>query len=178
MPWQKRSALQSVVKQIADSNGRRLQAALMSEGCKAACPEVMDFLTAMGSTSEDDAAMMETMCANKATIECIAGAADCQDDGTKEIEEMGPMLGCVCACPAVMTADIKMEGNTLTPEECKAVSCVKGASGCKAMVDSADADAKKSMDSCDGDGGSSSDHAATQAGPFALLVLSVTALFA
>merc|ERR1712224_861507 len=156
MPSQKRSALQSLVKKIADSNGRRLQAAMMSSDCQAACPGVVDFLTAMGEAAGgDDAAMMDMMCANVDVLTCIAAETVCQDDGTQEITELVPMLGCICACPAVVSSDIEMKGQDLTAEECKIVKCVQDTAACKAVEESADADAKKSMDSC-GAGGSSS----------------------
>jgi hypothetical protein len=175
MPWQKGSALQSVVKRIADSKGRRLQAAMMSADCTTACPGVMDFITEVSQASGDEGTMA-AMCSHLATLTCIATNTVCQDEGSKEITDAAPMMGCACACPAIMTADIEMEGGTLTAEECEIVKCVKGEAGCEPVMASADADAKKSMDSCDAP--PTSDHAATQAVPFALLVLSVTSLFA
>merc|ERR1719198_2922632 len=132
---------------------------MMSADCKAKCPEVMTFLTDVSSAGEDG--MMDAICKHLTTLTCIAENSVCQDEGSKELTDNAGMMGCVCDCPAVMNSDIEMEGQALSAEDCKIVKCVKGADGCKALMDSADANAKKSMDSCDG--GSSSDHAATQA---------------
>jgi hypothetical protein len=175
MPWQKVPDLKSLVNQV-DSNGRRLQAAMMSADCQAACPKIMDFLTALGSmgdAGDDMAKMIEAMCPHEATISCIGANDVCQDDGTAEMNELFGMIGCMCACPEIGTMG-EVKDDTPTAAQCKVLDCVMAAPAdkCGAIQKQAETeeDAKKQIASCAG-GGESSDHAAKVA-PFTLLALS------
>eukprot|EP00746_Dinoflagellata_sp_MGD_P153509 gnl/MRDRNA2_/MRDRNA2_84283_c0_seq1.p1 gnl/MRDRNA2_/MRDRNA2_84283_c0~~gnl/MRDRNA2_/MRDRNA2_84283_c0_seq1.p1 ORF type:complete len:209 (-),score=49.76 gnl/MRDRNA2_/MRDRNA2_84283_c0_seq1:279-905(-) len=188
MPWQKNPALRSLMQQITDSTGRRLQAAMMTDECKAKCPKVMDFLTAVGEAGDDMAKITEKACAHTDTLTCIMSNDDCKDEGTASME---PII-CMCACPdAAAAGEI---GETPTKDQCKAIGCILNADASKCgamqtMVDS-DPEAKKSVESCNanhademkgssggGDGDPSTD-SGTKAVPAALMVVIVSAFFA
>jgi len=195
MPWQKIPALQSVVKQISDKNGRRLQTAMMSEECTTACPKVMDFLTAVKDEGADMAKVLELYCpkyydqgdsrisTHEETVTCLLATAACQDEGGADAIQMFKPIACMCACKGLAN-DPKI-GTTLTTEQCEAVICrngeaMHGEGTCKPIMESLGEDGKKQAASCmekvTQEGKISADDA-TQAGPVAFLVLSVTSLF-
>jgi hypothetical protein len=106
MPWQKTPALASLMKQIADSNGRRLQSKWMDKDCSEACPDTMKFLTAVmeaGDISNDMAKMMEVMCPHEGTILCLASTPACIGKGEEQSAADMLVFPCACACPTLAT---------------------------------------------------------------------------
>jgi hypothetical protein len=186
MPWQKAPALvsqgfASLKKQLADSNGRRLQSKWATPDCMEACPETMDFLTAMSSpenqevlSGDDGAAKMAVMCPHVATMTCLATTEACVAEGEEEYLESLEAVFCGCACPSIMTAG--EIGDTPTPAQCEAMTCVSGEKACATMMETVSDEDQAKMDACGGsDEPPATSDAPVQNAAFAITVMSLTA---
>jgi len=115
------------------SNGRRLQA-VMSDGCKSACPGAMDFVTEMmKNPPKEDATQAEQMksyCPNVDTLVCIGTTAACQDSGKVNPDEDPSGLHCFCSCQGLMSL---VGENPDVSAMCKGdtFSCLKATSSCE-----------------------------------------------
>jgi len=126
-------------------NNRRLQAAIMSEECKAACPGTEAYLKAMteaataatkdGGTRRLDAhmAQMKMMCEHIDAIKCVAANKVCQDEGAEQDAAGQAMLECMCACPKIM--DIGEDMSKVCNDKPGTVGCIKSTSTCSAMAE-------------------------------------------
>jgi len=165
---------------------RRLQA-VHSDACKAACPKVTDLVSAVDSVGDDPAKIIQAMCPYEATVSCVYQKSECQDAETAGMAEIVAQMPCMCACPTLGTKEkagelSKAAGDEPTAEQCKGIfNCVSGTSKCEAVQKEAAADPKasKQMEYCKSTHSAvEASEALTRAPPIALLVLSVTTLFA
>lgn len=155
MPWQKTSALASLVKQITDSNGRRLQANWATPDCLEACPKTMEFLTAMssaGDMGDDMTKVIEAFCPHEEALTCLLTTPACVAEGEEESTASMSSIPCICglntACPSAVTIMNKEVGDDPTPEQCAMMLCVLGEKKCTTVVASMDPEDTAKADKC------------------------------
>jgi len=178
MPWEQ---IPAVVKQFADSNGRRLNAA-----CYDACPKAKDMMESGFKCKETyvyqgEERCMELdfnniLCQHDEAISCMVKAKACQDESPKyDINAnvtQWEMLTCMCACPDYALLGPKgkndLTENEPTAEQCKVIGCLMAEAKCGYFH-------KSTMNkTCSAETSPAAPHAA----PVVLMVLSVAALFA
>jgi hypothetical protein len=186
MPWQQTAGLKSVVKQMADKHGRRLQAALMSAQCQEQCAGVMEMLTflASGDMGEDPPIekVLEGLCPYKDTVGCVASTDVCKDEGSAELMAYLGLIPCLCDCPAM--ADMEnFEKDAPSDDTCAAISCAMAEAACAPLQEmvKADEDAQTTVSNCDAKtttAPATTSVAPAQAAPAVFTVLSVLSMFA
>jgi len=171
--------LGSLLKQSTYSNGRHLQVVTSAE-CQEACPKGMDFLETISSDGasvrQDPKKALEVFCPHEPTASCVGSTPACQDEATIKLGVAG-FSGCMCDCPS-MAEGIGLMEDPPTTLQCTFLNCATGSTKCKASYGvffEQDPSWKKAIKTCASRPETS---ASVQVTPIALLVLSVSALFA